>query len=112
MDGDVTIRLSEVLRLAPRFAFEAVSDSIVYDGFVVEEGVDFSVVNPDKDLISYMYAKKGTAVYHPGLPVLAGVYIIQAVNMVTDEKAETAALFCCWRKSFCEVDGEKRCQRI
>lgn len=55
--------------------------------------MDFSVVNPDKDLISYTYAKKGTAVYHPGLPVLAGVYIIQAVNMVTDEKAETAALF-------------------
>ena len=89
VNGDVTIRLSEVLQLAPKFAFETVSDSIVYDGAAVAEGVDFSVVNPDKDLISYAYAKKGSAAYSSGLPVQAGTYIIRAVNRVTNEKAET-----------------------
>ena len=89
VNGDVTIRLSEVLRLAPKFAFEEVSDNIVYDGAAIEEGVDFSVVNPDKDLISYTYAKKGSTVYSSGLPVQAGTYIIKAVNKVTNEKAET-----------------------
>lgn len=89
VNGDVTIRLSEVLRLTPKFAFEVVGDNIIYDGAAVAEGVDFSVVNPDKDLISYTYARKGSVTYSSGLPVQAGTYIIRAVNTVTKEKAET-----------------------
>lgn len=89
VEGDVTIRLSEVLNLVPKFAFESVSDNIIYDGAAVEEGVDFSMVNPDKDLISYAYARKGTTVYRSGLPVEAGTYIIRAVNRVTNENTET-----------------------
>jgi hypothetical protein len=68
-----------VIYTSPLISITPCSESFVYDGEAIEEGVDFILDKGGSDgLVSYSYKSKDDCEYTSGLPVNTGEYIIKA----------------------------------